>query len=124
LKNKKSETIADLNINLLFTSALKDYEYFIEEFKAYNPKLPNYEIKSNEYLFNITINAKLLPFRIYVMKNGSMFNNTLHDLMFQIYKIISDYLFDNEIFSVLELKNFVKTIKSEQFTIDYEIILL
>ena len=124
MKSKKPKTIADLAINLLFMSESKTYDYFIEEFKAYNPKLPNYEIKPNDYLFNIIINDKLIPFRIYVMKNGSMFDNTLHDLMFQIYKIISDYLFDNEIFSVLELKNFVKTIKSEQFTINCEIILL
>ena len=121
---KKPQTIADLNINLVFMREFLTYDYFIEKFKARNPKLPNYEIKSNDYLFNITINDKLIPFGIYIIRNGSIFDNTLYDLMFQIYEVISMYLFDNEIFSVFELKKFVATIKPEQFTIDCEIILL
>lgn len=101
------------------------YDSFIEEFKTRNPKLPNFEIKPDDYLFNITINDKLILFRIYVMRNGGMFDNTLYDLMFQISEAISTYLFDTEIFSVFELKKFVNTtIKPEQFTIDCEIILL
>jgi hypothetical protein len=102
-----------------------NYDYFIDYFKAENPKLSNYQIKPNDYLFNITINDKLIPFRIFVMKNGSIFNNTLYDLMFQIYKVISDYLFDNEISTVFKLKSFVTNmIKPEQFTIDCKITLL
>lgn len=123
MKNKKPETIVDLKINMIFMRESLTYDYFINEFKTRNPKLPNYKIKPNNYTFHFVINNKIIPFDIYVSNKG-LYENTLFDLMSQLYRNISTYLFDNKIYTVFELKKFITTSKPTHFNIDCEIILL
>lgn len=123
MKNKKPETIADLKINMLFMREYMFHDTFINEFKTRNPKLPNYKIKPNDYTFYFVINNKIIPFNIYVSNKG-LYENTLFDLMSQLYRDVSTYLFDNKMSTVFELKKFVTTSKPTHFNIDCEIILL
>ena len=123
MKNKKPKTIADLDINLLFMREYMLHDTFVNEFKTRNPKLPNYKIKSNNYTFHFIIHNKLIPFKIYVSDKG-LYENTLFDLMSQLYRDVSTYLFDNKISTVFKLKKFNTTPFPEHFDIICEIILL
>lgn len=123
MKSKKPETIADLDINLLFMREYMFHDTFINEFKTRNPKLPNYKIKSNTYTFHFVNHDKIIPFKIFVSNKG-LYGNTLFDLMSQLYRDISTYLFDNKISTVFELKKFANTPFPEHFDIICEIILL
>ena len=99
------------------------YDYFINEFKTRNSKLQNYKIKPNNYTFYFVINNKIIPFEIFVSDKG-IYENTLFDLMSQLYRDVSTYLFNNKISTVFELKKFVTSSKSTHFNINCEIILL
>ncbi len=125
MKKKKPETIADLKINMIFMRESLTHDYFINEFKTRNPKLPNYKIKSNTYTFHFVNHDKIIPFKIFVFDKGfGLYENTLFDLMSQLYRDVSTYLFDNKISTVFELKKFVTSSKSTHFNINCEIILL
>lgn len=119
---KQPKTIADLKINLTFSYRYISYENFITDFLFNNYGLVNYKIKPNDYKFRITVDDKVIPFKIYVMKNGAMYDNTLFDLMFQIYLTVSTYLFDNEISTILQLQKFIEVSFSEFFEINCKII--
>jgi len=120
---KQPKTIADLQINMIFMREFLFHDTFINEFKSRNPKLQNYKIKPNNYTFHFVINNKIIPFDIYVSNKG-LYENTLFDLMSQLYRDVSTYLFDNKISTVFELKKFVTTSKPTHFNIICEIILL
>lgn len=124
---KKPQTIADLNINLVFIKESLTYDYFMKEFKAKNPKLPNYKITPCEYLFDFIIidlfgKIKNYKFKIFVSDQG-IYENTLYDFMYQINDEVSTYLFDYNILGTsFKLDNFVKsTSKSNQFVINSQI---
>lgn len=123
MKTKKPETIAHLQINMIFMREYLTHDSFINEFKTRNPKLPNYKIKSNNYTFYFVINNKIISFEIFMSDKG-LYENTLFDLMSQLYRDISTYLFDNKISTVFELKKFVTISKPTHFNIICEIILL
>lgn len=124
MKNKKStkpkfkpKTIADLKINLVFERQFLNYERFITNFIFNNFNLKNYEIKPNNYIFEILINEKLSSFRIFVLE----IDNRLNYLMFELYTQITTYLFENNIYDVIDLVKF-ETKDSKTFTIKYEVI--
>ncbi len=123
MKNKKPETISDLKINMIFMREYLTHYSFMNNFKTKNPKLQNYKIKPNNYTFHFLINNKIIPFEIFVSDKG-IYENTLFDLMSQLYRDVSTYLFDNKMSTVFELKKFVTTSKPTHFNIDCEIILL
>lgn len=123
MKNKKPETIADLKISMIFIREYLTHDHFINDFKVRNPKLFNHKIKPNNYTFYFVIHNKIVPFKIYVSDKG-LYENTLFDLMSQLYRDISTYLFDNKISTVFKLKRFISTPFPEHFDIICEIILL
>lgn len=124
MKTKQPQTIADLNIDFIFTKESLTYDYFINEFKIRNPKLLNYKIIPNNYVFEFKTETKSYKFNIFVSKQG-LYENTLYDLMSQIDREISMYLFDSNIYGVFKLNKFVKSPNiSNYFIIDSELILL
>lgn len=123
MKKKQPKTIADLNINMIFMREYLFHDTFVNEFKTRNPNLLNYKIKPNNYTFHIVIRNKIIPFKIYLSDKG-LYENTLFDLMSQLYRDVSTYLFDNKISTVFELKKFNTTSFPTHFNIDCEIILL
>lgn len=103
----KPKTIADLNINWTFTIEHRKFVYWELDFLLKNPKLKNYKIKEENYIFEIMIRDRKFEFSIMAVPyyNLYQFVHEIHNKIATIYE--NNFFMEGACFKLIKFKETV-----------------
>lgn len=113
----KPKTVADLDINWIFTIEHRKFVYWQQDFLLTNPNLENFKIKEENYIFEIKIRDQKFKFSILAVPyyNLYQFMYEIHNKITTIYE--KNFFMEGARFRLIKFK---ETVFFNAFIIEIE----